>query len=260
MGKRKLVSILKRPIPATGRAAAPAGGPVKRKKQAASTDFSPDQQPRKKQKPSSPQHAREHRGTAFWHAASVVDRQAASAITHVLHADATGTEGASIKSLTLGPAIQAKKATYAVTCETLRMLPVIQQLVSTAELLGLDPRLSRETTFVLCYELLFGEGLRQKGPAERLVLSARPALEQELATMLAEAGVANARELISESAESAAAQRRPRSARVNTLKMSVAEALTWLRTPKGKQHAKLADLVSCGTCTFLPSHSSSAGI
>ncbi|EIE18290.1 S-adenosyl-L-methionine-dependent methyltransferase [Coccomyxa subellipsoidea C-169] len=190
MGKRKLVSILKRPIPATG----------------------------------------------------LVDRQAASAITHVLHADATGTEGASIKSLTLGPAIQAKKATYAVTCETLRMLPVIQQLVSTAELMGLDPRLSRETAFVLCYELLFGEGLRQKGPAERLVLSARPALEQELAAMLAEAGVANARELISESAQSAAAQRRPRSARVNTLKMSVAEALTWLRTPKGKQHLKLAEL------------------
>ncbi|KAK9907331.1 hypothetical protein WJX75_001613 [Coccomyxa subellipsoidea] len=169
-------------------------------------------------------------------------KPAASAIAKMLHADATGTGGASIKSLTLGPAIQAKKATYAVTCETLRMLPVIQQLVSEAGLLEQDPRLSQETAFVLCYEVLFGEGLRQKGPAERLVLSAQPALEQQLAAMLAEAGVAHARDLVKESAQSAAAQRRPRSARVNTLKMSVAEALSWLRTPKEKQPAKLAQL------------------
>ena len=243
MGKKKPVSILKRSTSAPGHVSSSTSGPRKRKKQAeaAPPDHPLDQPASKKQKLSSIQHACQPFN--YWHAASVIDRQAASAIAKMLHADATGTGGASIKSLTLGPAIQAKKATYAVTCETLRMLPVIQQLVSEAGLLEQDPRLSQETAFVLCYEVLFGEGLRQKGPAERLVLSAQPALEQQLAAMLAEAGVAHARDLVKESAQSAAAQRRPRSARVNTLKMSVAEALSWLRTPKEKQPAKLAQLV-----------------
>ncbi|BDA47879.1 probable 28S rRNA (cytosine-C(5))-methyltransferase [Coccomyxa sp. Obi] len=245
MGKKKPVSILKRSVATSEKVSSSQSGVHKRKKQAAITDQAqvlPQDPPQKKHKATGAPHARDGSASASWHAASVVDRQAASAIAKLLHADATGMGGASLKSLTLGPTIQAKKATYAVTCETLRMLPVLRVLVTSSGLLRHDPRLSQETAFVLCYELLFGEGLRQKGPAERLVLSARQVLNQQLAAMTAEAGVADVRDLIRESSQSAAAQQRPRSARVNTLKMSVAEALSWLRTPKGKASTTAAEL------------------
>ncbi len=257
MGKKKPVSILKRSIATFEKVESTQSGISKRKKEAASTDQAqvlPQEPPQKKQKATGASHARDGRVSASWYAASVVDRQAAAAIAKLLHADATGTQGASLKSLTLGPAIQAKKATYAVTCETLRMLPVLRLVVTSSGVLEHEPRLSQETAFVLCYELLFGEGLRQKGPAERLVLSARQALEQQLAAMTAEAGVADARDLIRESSQSAAAQQRPRSARVNTLKMSVAEALSWLRTPKRETSTMSAELVSCPHGTLLLAH------
>ena len=51
-----------------------------------------------------------------WEAVSIVDRQAARAVQQLLQADASGRGGASIKSLTLAPSIEAKKATHAVTC------------------------------------------------------------------------------------------------------------------------------------------------
>lgn len=164
-----------------------------------------------------------------WQAASLVDRQAASAISKLLQADATGTRGASIKSLTLAPAVQAKKATHAVTCETLRMLPIVRQLISKAGLLEQHSRLSPSTAYVLCYELLFGEGLRSRGPAEAALTAAETTLQDKLASMLQEAGVEDARDLIA--AAPKGAHNRPRTARVNTLKMTVKEALAWLKSP-----------------------------
>jgi hypothetical protein len=49
-----------------------------------------------------------------------VHRQAAAAIGKLLEADEKKQGGANIKTLTLAPANIAKKATYALTCETLR--------------------------------------------------------------------------------------------------------------------------------------------
>ena len=178
-----------------------------------------------------------------WQAASIVDRQAAHAVATLLRADESGGGGASIKSLTLGPAVTAKKATHAVTCETLRMLPVVRQAVEAAGLLQAHGQLPAATAYVLCYELLFGEGLRQKGPAERAVLGALPSLRARVAALQQAAGVDDARQLVGgASAQRAALQSRPRAARVNTLKMSVAEALSWLRCPP-QAHAELAGLV-----------------
>jgi putative methyltransferase len=70
-----------------------------------------------------------------WGCHSIADRQAATAIKKLLAAQANGRHGASIKSLTLAPHIQAKKATFKVTCETLKALPVIRQLLGSCGLL-----------------------------------------------------------------------------------------------------------------------------
>ena len=124
-----------------------------------------------------------------WQPVSVVDRQAARAVAQLLRADMSGRGGASIKSLTLGPSIQARKATHAVTCKTLKLLPVLKQLLEGCTMLQQNPGLASETAYVLMYEALFGEGFRQHGPAEKAVLAVRDDLSQLLDTMKAHAGV-----------------------------------------------------------------------
>ena len=235
MGKRKVTSILKRSGPARKK--------PKNTKKASTAGPVHVAQPEKRQK--QPDQEPEHR---LWHAASVVDRQAAHAVAALLRADKTGISGASIKSLTLGPAVAAKKATYAVTCETLRLLPVIRQAVEAAGLLPAHPLLPAATVYVLCYEALFGEGLRRKGPAERAVMAVLPALQAKVVELQEAAGVTSARQLVAGAAdERAALQGRPRAARVNTLKMSVAEALSWLRRPRNAAHTHK---VSAGNCAM----------
>lgn len=56
----------------------------------------------------------------YWSCQSEVDRQAAACIGKVLASDASKRNGKTIKSLTLAPRIKAKKAVYAVTCQTLQ--------------------------------------------------------------------------------------------------------------------------------------------
>ena len=56
----------------------------------------------------------------FWTCQSEVDRQAAACLSKILSSDASKRNGRAIKSLTLAPHIKAKKAVYAVTCQTLQ--------------------------------------------------------------------------------------------------------------------------------------------
>lgn len=55
-----------------------------------------------------------------WRCSSIIDQQASEAVGRLLHAAATKSSGATIKSLTLAPHIVHKKPTFAVTCETLK--------------------------------------------------------------------------------------------------------------------------------------------
>ncbi|KAL6753567.1 hypothetical protein V8C86DRAFT_455305 [Haematococcus lacustris] len=59
-------------------------------------------------------------GPRQWQCSSQVDRQAAWAMQALLEADAGRGQGVTLKSLTLAPHIQAKKATYAVTCQAMK--------------------------------------------------------------------------------------------------------------------------------------------
>ena len=117
-----------------------------------------------------------------------MDRQAARAVQQLLQADASGRGGASIKSLTLAPSIEAKKATHAVTCQTLKLLPVLKQLLEGCSLLQQHPQLQLETAYVLVYEILFGEGLRRRGPAEKAVMAAKGDLNTLLQDIKTQAG------------------------------------------------------------------------
>lgn len=71
-----------------------------------------------------------------WTCSSIIDQQSAEAVARLLAAAETRTSGATIKSLTLAPHIVHKKPTFAVTCETLKHLPLLQQLLHKIDLLA----------------------------------------------------------------------------------------------------------------------------
>lgn len=102
---------------------------------------------------------------------SAVHSQAAFAVRRLLEADERKRGGVSLKSLTLAPHITAKKATYAVTVETLKHLPVLLPLLERTQLVEQGRGLTQSVALVLAYEILWGEGLRSTGLAERAVLA-----------------------------------------------------------------------------------------
>jgi putative methyltransferase len=85
------------------------------------------------------QGTRKHPSAAFkhintshntWQCSSVIDQQSSEVLDKLLSAAETRRGGATIKSLTLAPHIVHKKPTFAVTCETLKHLPLLKQLVA----------------------------------------------------------------------------------------------------------------------------------
>jgi putative methyltransferase len=76
-----------------------------------------------------------HSASSGWQCASVIDQQSSEVLEKLLLAAETRRGGATIKSLTLAPHIIHKKPTFAVTCETLKHLPLLKQLVADAGLL-----------------------------------------------------------------------------------------------------------------------------
>ncbi|KAG1662267.1 hypothetical protein FOA52_002156 [Chlamydomonas sp. UWO 241] len=166
--------------------------------------------------------------------AGAVHRQAAFAVGRLLNADSTRTKGASIKSLTLGDNVEHKKATFAVTVQVLKFLPLLQRLVTDAPLECVPTLLTPHTAYVLAYELLFGQGLGggkgRLGPAEKAVKKERAKMQAVLEGLLAESGVATLPKLLAwltaqqqKQGEGAVKPHKqpkphPRWARVNTLK------------------------------------------
>lgn len=81
---------------------------------------------------------------------------------------------------------------------------------------------------VLCYELLFGEGLKPHGPAERVVLAAEESLKAAAKSQMEALGISKIKDL----AAAKASEPIPRAVRINLLKWSVKDALKHLHNPK----------------------------
>lgn len=231
----------KKPVPILKRNARIAksskGGKPRRLTERAANISQPDIQQGTPPAPPKPEPVlQETRQYPFWTCQSEVDRQAAACLSKILASDTNKRNGKTIKSLTLAPHIKAKKAVYAVTCQTLSHLPVIQQVLSKTTLLNVE-QLRPAVAFVITYELLFGQGCRIKGKAEKAIFGLKAELQEYLQAILTEAGVEHVDELLSANI----AKDWPRTARVNLLKISVAEALAWLRSPP-LSHQKLATL------------------
>ena len=117
---KKPVGILKR----NAHTPKPAADGTRRKRrlspQSASLLTAEIPQSRSLSKPKPKQVQQESQQQPFWTCQSEVDRQAAACLSKILASDANKRNGKTIKSLTLAPHIKAKKAVYAVTCQTLQ--------------------------------------------------------------------------------------------------------------------------------------------
>ncbi|GLC36293.1 hypothetical protein PLESTM_000428100 [Pleodorina starrii] len=197
------------------------GGHGKRPREGDAQDAKVSNNKRRKKHaaPASNNASRRDRGVSsgLWRPLSIVHQQAALAVQRLLEADSSRQHGASLKSLTLAPHVEAKKATFAVTCQVLKCKPPLGKYVA----------------MVLSYELLRGQGLTRKGPAERAVIAAEPKLRAALEDLLRQEGVQSLDDLL------AVQQQRqhggagpdvphPRWVRVNTLKADVDDVVRQL--------------------------------
>lgn len=95
--------------------------------------------------------ARPHTPVA-WKCSSIIDQQSAEAVAKLLTAAETRTSGATIKSLTLAPHVVHKKPTFAVTCETLKHLPLLKQLLADVRLLEQHAGQVIKTVWIYWYQ------------------------------------------------------------------------------------------------------------
>ncbi|MEW5317568.1 MAG: hypothetical protein WDW38_008854 [Sanguina aurantia] len=157
----------------------------------------------------------------------VVDRQAVNCLQRLMEAQLSKTKGASLKSLTMGANITAKKAVYAVTVEVLKYMPILRRLTEAVGLSGHGARMSAATAFVLVYEMLFGEGLHQaRGPAEHVV-NGKKNVEDLLASSMETEGAPSSNIVVPHY----------RWARVNLLKATVEAAIQRMRDMPAKTGA-----------------------
>ncbi|KAG0562494.1 hypothetical protein KC19_9G151000 [Ceratodon purpureus] len=157
-----------------------------------------------------------------------VRRQAAKVVGTLLKGDADRRASASIKSLIYAPSVVAKKATLALTCQTLKYLPVIKEVIGFTDLLSGKKKMPVELLYVLVCDLLFGQDVADTGDAERQVLTRKSALRAALARLLVKRNVSNAEGLLPPEVQNSGPAV-PRYVRVNTLKMSTRKAITILR-------------------------------
>jgi putative methyltransferase len=135
-----------------------------------------------------------------------------------------------LKSLTLAPHIEQKKAVHAVTCQVLKHLSTIKDVIArTSGMAQVTETIGSFNAYVLVYEVLMGQGLRRqrKGPAEKAVHAHKSALQMTLNDILKERKVSSADELI----ECSTIPVHPRWARVNTIKLQVPRALQLFSSP-----------------------------
>eukprot|EP00268_Persea_americana_P003854 TRINITY_DN11179_c0_g1_i5.p1 TRINITY_DN11179_c0_g1~~TRINITY_DN11179_c0_g1_i5.p1 ORF type:complete len:306 (+),score=59.70 TRINITY_DN11179_c0_g1_i5:171-1088(+) len=133
-------------------------------------------------------------------------REAAKVLRSVLKGDATRNAKASIKSLVYSPSIRNKKATFALLCQTLKYLPIIKDVLSTADILN-----GKWKEIVLV------------GAAEKFLLLRKNALETALARLCVRQKVKHVEDLLLQYSQTSDVSR-PRYVRVNTLKMDIDQA------------------------------------
>ncbi|KAG5018501.1 hypothetical protein AAZX31_06G050400 [Glycine max] len=154
-------------------------------------------------------------------------REAAKVLKVVLEGDAKRRALASIKSLIYQPSVRNKKATFALICQTLKHLPIINYVLEAASILNSKWKRQRELIYIIVYDILFGQAVPLVGDAEKFLMRHQDALRSTLKQLLLQRNVKTVKQLIA--LHQVPDVSVPRYVRVNTLKLDVDSALLELQ-------------------------------
>jgi hypothetical protein len=150
---------------------------------------------------------------------NAIHNHASFAVRRILESSGSSNH-LNLKSLTLAPHIDNKKAVHAVTCQVLKHLITLKDVISrTREMEQAIEAIGLYNAYVLVYEVLMGQGLgrARKGEAEKAIHALKAELKASLNQILAERNVSSVKDLI---LSSSVAPVHPRWARVNTIKVN----------------------------------------
>lgn len=145
-------------------------------------------------------------------------REAAKVLKSVLQGDASRKAVASIKSLVYSPSVRNKKATFALVCQTLKYLPLLKDVLSTADILNGKWKKQEELMYIITYDILFGQAIVLLGAAEKFLFLRKSSIESALARLCVRQKV-NVEDLLLQYTQTPVVSR-PRYVRVNTLKIN----------------------------------------
>ncbi|KAH0990207.1 hypothetical protein GBA52_001690 [Prunus armeniaca] len=155
-------------------------------------------------------------------------REAAKVLKLVLQGDAKRQSVGSIKTLVYGPSVRNKKGTFALICQTLKYLLIIQDVLKAADVLNSKWKKQDELVYIVTYDILFGQvSSSAVGDAEKFLMRRKEALQAALARLLVKKKVKSVEELIA--LYDIPDISNPRYVRVNTLKMDVETAVLELQ-------------------------------
>lgn len=137
-------------------------------------------------------------------------------------------EGA-VKTLVYDSGFKNVRQLYALLCETLRYSSVIEDIIKSSELLRGPKKLPMNLAKVLVYDLLFGKGLQCGGRWKSTILAQRARLHAELAKLKVKKKVSSNQDLVKSMGVSSEGPSLPRYVRVNTLKTSMDDVITYFK-------------------------------
>ncbi|XP_058781098.1 25S rRNA (cytosine-C(5))-methyltransferase NSUN5-like isoform X2 [Vicia villosa] len=180
-------------------------------------------------------------------------REAAKILRTVLEGDANRRALASIKTLVYHPSVRNKKATFALICQTLKHLPIINDVLKAASILNTKWKKQQELVYIIVYDILFGQGVPLVGDAEKYLMRHKDPLHLHLKKVLSRKNVTTVKELFA--LQEVPDVSLPRNVRVNTLKMDVDSALVELQKKYSVQKDDLVpDLLVLPPGTDLHDH------
>ncbi|XP_071742057.1 25S rRNA (cytosine-C(5))-methyltransferase NSUN5-like isoform X2 [Rutidosis leptorrhynchoides] len=150
-------------------------------------------------------------------------REAAKVLKTVLQGDVKRKAVGSIKTLVYSPSIRNKKATFALVCQTLKYLPIIKDVMETANILNSKWKRQQELMYIITYDILFGQVETLTGDAEKYLILRKGPLQSVLAKILVKKGAKRIEDLMAQ--YQIYDVKKPRYVRVNTLKMDVETAV-----------------------------------
>ncbi|XP_029468809.1 probable 28S rRNA (cytosine-C(5))-methyltransferase [Rhinatrema bivittatum] len=133
-----------------------------------------------------------------------------------------------VKSLVYNSKYTNVKQLYALVCETLRYSGVLQEIISSANLLKEERKLKMSLAKVLVYDFLFGKGLKCGGGWKVTLQKHRARLQAELARLKIKRKVSRNEDLLTP-VEGATEVLLPRYVRVNTLKTSTEDVIDYFK-------------------------------